>query len=232
MQRPVNRLHERIIETLLESITPTAQPKPKLVLASASARRLDLLAQIGVTPDIVDPAELDETPHNREAPRPYAKRIAAEKARAVAARHAGAMVLSADTAVACAQRILPKAETMRVAEDCLRCLSGRRHRVLSVVCLILPDGSIRQRVVETAIRFKRLEAQEIAAYIKGGEWHGKAGGYAIQGQAAVFVAWLNGSYSNVVGLPLFETHALLKSAGLAGNWQPQKGPLILGDVIR
>jgi len=217
---------------LLESITPTAQPKPKLVLASASARRLDLLAQIGVTPDIVDPADLDETPRNREAPRPYAKRIAAEKARAVAARHAGAMVLSADTAVACAQRILPKAETMRVAEDCLRCLSGRRHRVLSVVCLILPDGSIRQRVVETAIRFKRLEAQEIAAYIKGGEWHGKAGGYAIQGQAAVFVAWLNGSYSNVVGLPLFETHALLKSAGLAGNWQPQKGPLILGDVIR
>ena len=217
---------------MLESITPTAQPKPKLVLASASARRLDLLAQIGVTPDIVDPAELDETPHNREAPRPYAKRIAAEKARAVAARHAGAMVLSADTAVACAQRILPKAETMRVAEDCLRCLSGRRHRVLSVVCLILPDGSLRQRVVETAIRFKRLEAQEIAAYIKGGEWHGKAGGYAIQGQAAVFVAWLNGSYSNVVGLPLFETHALLKSAGLAGNWQPQKGPLILGDVIR
>lgn len=228
----MNRLHERIIETLLESITPTAQPKPKLVLASASARRLDLLAQIGVTPDIVDPADLDETPRNREAPRPYAKRIAAEKARAVAARHAGAMVLSADTAVACAQRILPKAETMRVAEDCLRCLSGRRHRVLSVVCLILPDGSIRQRVVETAIRFKRLEAQEIAAYIKGGEWHGKAGGYAIQGQAAVFVAWLNGSYSNVVGLPLFETHALLKSAGLAGNWQPQKGPLILGDVIR
>ena len=217
---------------MLESITPTAQPKPKLVLASASARRLDLLAQIGVTPDIVDPADLDETPRNREAPRPYAKRIAAEKARAVAARHAGAMVLSADTAVACAQRILPKAETMRVAEDCLRCLSGRRHRVLSVVCLILPDGSIRQRVVETAIRFKRLEAQEIAAYIKGGEWHGKAGGYAIQGQAAVFVAWLNGSYSNVVGLPLFETHALLKSAGLAGNWQPQKGPLILGDVIR
>lgn len=204
---------------MLESTTPTAQPQPRLVLASASARRLDLLAQIGVTPDIVDPAELDEAPHNREAPRPYAKRIAAEKALVVAARHTNALVLGADTVVSCAQRILPKAETARVAEDCLRLLSGRRHRVLSAVCLILPDGSVRQRAVETIIRFKRLEAQEIAAYIKAGEWHGKAGGYAIQGQAAVFVASLNGSYSNVVGLPLFETHALLKSAGLAGDWQ-------------
>jgi len=190
----------------------------KLVLASASPRRLDLLARIGVTPDVVDPADLSEAVGKREAPRAHGERLAAAKARAVAARHPGAAVLGADTVVACGRRILPKAETPAVAGSCLRTLSGRRHRVISAVCLILPDGTERRRTVETIVRFKRLEAGEIEAYIKGGEWHGKAGGYAIQGHAAAFVAWINGSHSNVVGLPLFETHALLKSAGLAGEW--------------
>lgn len=193
---------------------------PRFVLASASARRLDLLAQIGLTPDLVDPADIDESVLNVESPRAHAARLASEKAALVAARHGEALVLAADTVVACGRRILPKAETPEQARDCLRLLSGRRHLVLSAVCLVLPAGgaterTVRARIVETAVRFKRLEVGEVETYIQQGEWRGKAGGYAIQGHAATFVAWINGSYSNVVGLPLFETHALLKSAGLA-----------------
>ncbi|MBT3628099.1 MAG: septum formation protein Maf [Rhodospirillaceae bacterium] len=191
------------------------ETRMKFVLASASPRRLDLLARIGVTPDAVDPAALDETVLKGETPRAHGARLAGEKARAVAARHPGALVLGADTVVACGRRILPKAETPEVARDCLSLLSGRRHRVLSAICLIKPDGTELRRAVETTVRFKRLEANEIENYIQAGEWQGKAGGYAIQGHAAVFAAWINGSHSNVVGLPLFETHALLKSAGLA-----------------
>ena len=189
-------------------------PTPPLVLASASARRLDLLAQIGVIPDLVEPADIDETVLKGETPGAHAARLAGEKAAAVARRHTGALVLAADTVVACGRRILPKAETPETARECLRLLSGRRHRVLSALCLRLPEGAARTRTVETVVRFKRLELSEIETYIQQDEWRGKAGGYAIQGRAAIFVAWINGSHSNVVGLPLFETHALLNGAGL------------------
>ena len=187
----------------------------RLVLASASPRRLDLLAQIGVVPDQVDPAELDETPLRTELPARHASRLAEAKARLVAARHPGAYVLAADTVVACGRRILPKAEDERQARACLALLSGRRHRVLGGVCLIGPDGRMARRLVTTAVTFKRVEAAEIDGYIASGEWHGKAGGYAIQGRAAVFVRGLSGSYSNVVGLPLYESYALLRGLAYA-----------------
>ena len=197
---------------------PTPPPAPwRLVLASASERRLDLLTQIGVIPDLVDPADIDEAVKKGELPRAHAERLAGEKAAAVAARHLDDVVLAADTVVACGRRILPKAETPEQARDCLALLSGRRHLVISAVCLALPGGTVRARVVETAVRFKRLEAGEIETYMQTDEWRGNAGGYAIQGHAAAFVAWINGSYSNVVGLPLFETHALLNGAGLSGR---------------
>ena len=196
---------------------PPAPAPPGLVLASASERRLDLLAQIGVIPDLVDPADIDEAVKKGELPRAHAERLAGEKAAAVAARHLDNPVLAADTVVACGRRILPKAETAEQARDCLALLSGRRHLVVSAICLALPGGTVRVRTVETAVRFKRLEASEIETYMQTDEWRGKAGGYAIQGRAAAFVAWINGSYSNVVGLPLFETHALLNGAGLSGR---------------
>jgi len=187
----------------------------KLVLASASPRRLDLLAQIGLVPDAVDPAELDESPLPRELPGPHALRLAEAKARAVAERHPGAFVVAADTVVACGRRILPKAETEKQARDCLALLSGRKHRVLGGLCVIAPDGRVSKRLITTSVTFKPLEKQEFAQYIASGEWHGKAGGYAIQGRAAVFVRQLSGSYSNVVGLCLHSTYALLKGLGHA-----------------
>ncbi|MGE5503169.1 MAG: Maf family protein [Actinomycetota bacterium] len=186
---------------------------PTLVLASASPRRLDLLAQIGIVPAAVDPAHLDESPLKGELPLPHAERLAVAKARAVAPAHPGAFVLAADTVVACGRRILPKAEDERTARRCLGLLSGRRHRVVGGVCLITPDGRELVRVVTTQVVFKRLSAAETAAYLASGEWHGKAGGYAIQGRAAMLVRQIGGSYSNVVGLPLFETAALLAGAG-------------------
>lgn len=181
-----------------------------LVLASASPRRLDLLRQIGLEPDAIDPADADETPRPRETPRAYALRMAEAKLAAVMARHPGAIVLAADSVVAVGRRILPKAETAAQARHCLAMLSGRRHKVLSGVA-VGHAGKVRTRLVETAVRFKRLEKAEIEAYLQSGEWQGKAGGYAIQGRAASFVAFISGSYSNVVGLPLFETTALLKT---------------------
>ena len=187
---------------------------PSLVLASASPRRLDLLRQIGITPDVVDPAEIDETPKRAELPDKYAARMAEEKARAVAGRHENAFVLAADTVVACGRRILPKAEEETAARQCLEMLSGRRHRVLGGLVIIAPDGSARRRLVRTAVAVKRLDAGEIDEYIASGEWRGKAGGYAIQGRAAAFIRSVNGSYSNVVGLPLFETAQLFKGLGL------------------
>ena len=187
----------------------TTTDAPRLILASASPRRIDLLAQIGVTPALVDPAHLDESARAGELPVPHAKRLAEEKARAVAVRHPGAYVLGADTVVACGRRILPKAETEAQARSCLALLSGRKHRVHGGVCLIAPDGKVRVRLVTTAVTFKRLSQEEIEAYIACTEWRGKAGGYAIQGRAAAFVRQLCGSSSNVVGLPLFETNALL-----------------------
>jgi septum formation protein len=182
------------------------------VLASASPRRLDLLRQVGLEPTEIDPADIDETPGPREQPRAYALRMARAKLSAVAGRHPGAVVLAADSVVVCGRRILPKAETDAQARTCLGLLSGRRHRVLGGIAVGGRDGAVRTRLVETVVRFKRLETAELDDYLGCGEWRGKAGGYAIQGRAARFVAFLSGSYSNVVGLPLFETVTLLKAA--------------------
>ena len=188
---------------------PSIRP---FVLASASPRRLDLLRQVGIEPAAIDPAHIDETPGPRELPRLYALRMAKAKLAAVACRHPGAVVLAADSVVVCGRRILPKAETEAEARTCLALLSGRRHRVLGGVAVGGPGGAVRTRLVETVVRFKRLETAEIDDYLRCGEWRGKAGGYAIQGRAARFVAFLSGSYSNVVGLPLFETVSLLRAA--------------------
>ena len=186
---------------------------PILVLASASPRRLDLLRQIGVVPDRMDPAEIDEAALKGELPVAHARRLAAAKLEAVAPRHAGAYVLAADTVVACGRRILPKAEDATIARNCLELLSGRRHRVLGAVELRGPDGRRLRRLVTTAVIFKRLSPNEIERYLAGGEWRGKAGGYAIQGLAAAFIPAITGSYSNVVGLPLAETWAMLQGLG-------------------
>lgn len=189
----------------------SARPIPPLVLASASPRRLDLLRQVGIEPAKIDPAHIDETPGPRELPRAYALRMAKAKLAAVAGRHSGAVVLAADSVVVCGRRILPKAETEKDARACLDLLSGRRHRVLGGVAVGAPDGTVRARLIETVVRFKRLEPAEIDDYIASDEWRGKAGGYAIQGRAACFVSFISGSYSNVVGLPLYETVVLLKA---------------------
>ncbi len=187
----------------------------QMILASASPRRLELLARIGIVPAAVDPADSDETPYKAEAPLPYAKRMAAEKAAVVASRHPGSIVLAADTVVACGRRILPKAETEEQALACLRLISGRRHRVHSAVTVIDESGKARHRVSTSILTFNRLSEREITAYIKSGEWQGKAGGYAIQGMAESYVKQLAGSHSGVMGLPLFETRTLLIAAGLA-----------------
>jgi septum formation protein len=184
-----------------------------LVLASASPRRRELLARIGVEPAETDPADIDETPRSGELPRDYAMRMAAEKAAAVAPRHPGSLVLAADTVVAAGRRILPKTEDEDEARDCLALLSGRRHRVLSAVTLIDATGQARHRLSTTIVTFKRLTDTEIAAYLARGEWRGKAGGYAIQGFAEAWVRFLAGSHSGVIGLPLYETRTLLESAG-------------------
>ncbi|MDX2113061.1 MAG: Maf family nucleotide pyrophosphatase [Alphaproteobacteria bacterium] len=190
-----------------------------LVLASASPRRLQLLKQIGIVPQLVVPADIDETPHKLETPLDYVRRMAREKAMRVAGLHPEAVVLAADTVVACGRRILPKAETEKQAHDCLTLLSGRRHRVLTAVALSPPHippasggevrGGLLLRTVTTQVRFRRLSEAEIQRYIQTGEWQGKAGGYGIQGQAEAFIPWISGSYSNVVGLPLAETAAML-----------------------
>jgi len=189
-----------------------------LVLASASPRRRELLARIGVVPDAVTPADIDETPRRGERPRGHAVRLAAEKARAAAVLRPDAIVLAGDTVVGLGDgagaRILPKAEDEATARTCLALLSGRRHRVWSAIAVITPDGTLREALSETIVRFKRLTAREIDAYVAGGEWHGKAGGYAIQGSAEGFCTWLSGSHSGVVGLPLYEARRLLLAAGV------------------
>jgi septum formation protein len=186
------------------------------VLASASPRRLDLLQQIGIRPDQVDAPALDESALRGELPIAYARRMAAAKLAAVESRHQGAFVLAADTVVACGRRILPKAEDEATARDCLCLLSGRRHRVLGGIAIQAPNGQRRQRVAVTQVAFKRLSAAEIDQYIASGEWHGKAGGYAVQGRAAAFIPTLAGSYSNVVGLSLSDAAAML--TGLGFRW--------------
>lgn len=184
---------------------------PPLVLASASPRRLDLLAQIGVTPDRVIPADIDETPLRAELPNLYVRRMAHAKAAAIACDDA--FLLAADTVVAAGRRILPKAESEAEGRACLTLLSGRRHRVMTAVVLRAPDGRRTERLCESVVAFARLTTRDIDAYIASGEWAGKAGGYAIQGLAASFIRFLSGSHSNVVGLPLFETAQLLRGFG-------------------
>lgn len=185
--------------------------KPTLILASASPRRRELIARLGLTPDAIAPADIDEAPARGELPRDYAKRMAREKAEAAASD--SGFVLAGDTVVAAGRRILPKAEDEATARKCLELLSGRRHRVLSAIAVRAPDGSMRERLSETVVIFKRLSAEEIDAYIASGEWGGKAGGYAIQGIAEGLIRRIQGSHSGVVGLPLYETRALLKAAG-------------------
>jgi septum formation protein len=163
---------------------------------------------------LVEPADIDETPLKGEAPRAHAQRLALGKAAVIAQKRPQAVVLAADTVVACGQRILPKAEDEATARRCLDLLSGRKHRVFGGVCVIAPDGRQWLRVVETTVTFARLSTEQIADYIASGEWHGKAGGYAIQGLAAAYVRQISGSYSNVVGLPLHETDKLLRCLGL------------------
>lgn len=192
---------------------PASDPRrPRLILASASPRRLDLLAQIGVAPDRVIATDIDERPRPGETPRVCAERLAAAKA-AEAAGTADGFVLAADTVVGLGRRILGKPADADAAAACLRALSGRRHRVITAIVLRAPDGGMRRRTCVSVVAFSRLEPGQIAAYVASGEWAGKAGGYAIQGRAACFVRFLSGSHSNVVGLPLFETVQLLRGAG-------------------
>ena len=193
--------------------------RPKLVLASGSPRRVTLINHAGIEPDALRPADLDETPQRGELPRACANRLARAKAEAaleqvrVDEELKGAYVLAADTVVAVGRRILPKAELLDEAAQCLRLLSGRNHRVHTGVCLVTPNEAFRQRLVETRVRFKRLSEEDIEAYLASGEWRGKAGGYAVQGLAGSFVVKVVGSYSNVVGLPLYEVTTLLAGEG-------------------
>jgi septum formation protein len=193
--------------------------RPKFVLASGSPRRLALLNQAGIEPDALKPADIDESPRRGEIPRSHANRLAREKAQAALenvkldAELRGAYILAADTVVAVGRRILPKAELLDEAAQCLRLLSGRNHRVYTSICLVSPKESFRQRLVETRVRFKRLSGEDMEGYLASGEWRGKAGGYAAQGIAGTFIVKMVGSYSNIIGLPLYETMALLGGEG-------------------
>ena len=186
---------------------------PKLILASASPRRLDLLAQIGIVPDEVRPADINEDPIEGELPKGHALRLAREKAIKVASENPDAIILAADTVVGVGRRILPKTETIDEARKCLKLMSGRGHRVFTGVAVIDAKGDLMSRVVETRLKMKRLSNDELTQYLDSGEWQGKAGGYGIQGRAGAFISHLIGSYTNVVGLPLFETRNLLTGAG-------------------
>jgi len=187
--------------------------QPRLILASASPRRLALLRQIGIEPAAVEPSHVDESPLKGELPRLNAIRLARAKAEAARARHPENLVLAADTVVGLGRRILPKAETEAEVARCLRLLSGRRHRVYTAIALALPGGALRERITLGIVGVKRLTDAEIAAYVRSGEGIGKAGGYAIQGRAAALIDFVSGSYSAIVGLPLYETTALLQGAG-------------------
>ena len=209
-----------------------ADARVKLVLASASPRRLTLLDRVGLTPDLLNPTDVDETPLKRETPRRLSIRLAEAKAKAavgapqVQALGAGVFIIGADTVVGLGRRILPKAETREEAAACLGLLSGRSHWVYSTVCLISPNGRKFTRCCETKVRFKRLSREDIASYLKSDEWRGKAGGYAIQGRAEAFVRNLTGSYSSVMGLPLYETVHLLEGAGypVLHSWMMPPNP--------
>lgn len=204
--------------------------RPKLVLASGSPRRLALINQAGIEPDALQPADIDEMPLRGELPRACANRLARAKAEAALAavrideELRGAYIVAADTVVAVGRRILPKAELLDEAAQCLRLLSGRNHRVHTGICLVTPKETFRQRLVETRVRFKRLTEEDIEAYLASGEWRGKAGGYAVQGLAGAFVVKLVGSYTNVVGLPLYETVGLLTAEGFPVHFGWLSGP--------
>ncbi len=206
--------------------TTSGRLRPRLVLASASPRRLALLQQIGIEPEALLPADIDEIPNKGESPRSLAVRLADEKAEAAAhvlrsrTDLAGAYLIAADTVVSVGRRILPKCELVDDAEQCLRLLSGRAHRVHTGISLITPNGSKRRRLVETRVRFKRLSRADMQTYVASDEWRGKAGGYAIQGRAGAFVIKLIGSYSSVVGLPLYETMSLLGGEGFTTTVEP------------
>jgi septum formation protein len=193
--------------------------RPKLVLASGSPRRLALLNQAGIEPDSLQPAEIDEIPVKGELPRALANRLAREKAQVALAsirideELRGSYIIAADTVVAVGRRVMPKADMLEDAAACLRMLSGRNHRVYTGICLVTPKEAFRQRLVETRVRFKRLSNEDLEGYLASGEWRGKAGGYAIQGLAGTFVVKMVGSYTNVVGLPLYETMSLLLGEG-------------------
>lgn len=186
---------------------------PRLILASASPRRKMLLEQIGAVPDVIDPADIDENAHKDELPRPYALRMAREKAEKMAAKYRGDFILTGDTVVALGRRILPKAETEAQARYCWSLLPGRRHTILTAVSLVTPAGQIITKVAEAAITFRRMSAAEIAHYLASNEWQGKAGGYGYQGLASAFVRQTQGSYSTILGLPHYEVYNLLKSHG-------------------
>ena len=193
--------------------------RPKLVLASGSPRRLALLNQAGIEPDSLQPAEIDEIPVKGELPRALANRLAREKAQVALAsirideELRGSYIIAADTVVAVGRRVMPKADMLEDAAACLRMLSGRNHRVYTGICLVTPKAAFRQRLIETRVRFKRLSEDDIQTYIGSGEWRGKAGGYAVQGIAGSFVVKMVGSYTNIVGLPLYETVTLLGGEG-------------------
>ena len=194
---------------------------PKLVLGSGSPRRLELLSQLGIEPDVIDAPNIDETPKKGEKPRAYATRMAREKAEAVEAMHVGDFIIAGDTVVAAGARILPKAEQLSDARQCLEWLSGRSHRVFSALTLITDTGNIINRLSENRVTFKRLSRTEISSYLDSGEWLGKAGGYAIQGMAAGFVRALRGSYSAVVGLDLFHVQSVLTGNGFGRLLAPK-----------
>lgn len=184
------------------------------ILASASPRRLELLVQIGLVPDAVQPADIDEDPVAGELPRPHALRLAQEKAAVVSQKQPGKIILAADTVVGVGRRILPKTTDRAEAETCLRLMSGRAHRVFTGVCVIDAQGVSRSKVSETRLKMKRLSDQELTDYLDSEEWHGKAGGYGIQGKAATFIPFISGSYTGVVGLPIYETAVMLRTAGI------------------
>lgn len=191
----------------------TKSPNHSLVLASASPRRVDLLKQIGIVPDSILPADIDETPLKSELPRKLAERLALGKARAVAARQPGAFILAADTVVAAGRRILPKTETLEEARECLALLSGKRHHVYGGIALIAPNGKEFLRLCDTTVQFKHLSHFEIEDYLQSNQWQGVAGGYAVQGLAGGFVKFIRGSYSNIVGLSLYDTLGMLRGSG-------------------
>lgn len=188
-----------------------------LVLASASPRRRDLLAQIGMPADTIHPADIDETARRGEKPRDYAVRIAAEKAQKAAALYPNDFVIAADTVVSIGTRILPKGESVDIARDCLKLMSGRRHRVMTAVTIHAPNGRISSRLVESVVAFKHLTCEEIEEYVLTNEWEGKAGAYGMQGCAARFVKFMSGSYTNIIGLPVYEVANMLSGLGYAAD---------------